>query len=254
MIVDGHTGAQHSVPVATLYEDVLHLWSQSEPGYTPTLVVAYGGPPASPTDTREPRFTGPADAPILIDRARPSGLRCSFGGSVMANPKSQAFWPKLRTLVSDCAFVVDRPKGSEHPRLPGVRYPYHYGHLEGTTASDGEALDAWRGSGDAGELSAVICTVDLGKRDMSSSCCSGVPTVTPRPRRRRCLSGSTAAHNLTHRKRDRLSRPGEESISRPGGAEPFHGKHAGTPSETGVASASAPEATPRRRGWRPNGA
>ena len=84
----------------------------------------------------------------------------------MANPMSQAFWPKLWALVSDCAFVVDRPKGSEHPRLPGVRYPYDYGYLEGTTASDGEALDAWRGSGDAGELSAVICTVDLGKRDI----------------------------------------------------------------------------------------
>lgn len=43
MIVDGHTGIEHSLPVANVYDDVLQLWSSSEVGYTPTLVVAYGG-------------------------------------------------------------------------------------------------------------------------------------------------------------------------------------------------------------------
>ena len=42
-IVDGHTGIEHAIPVAPLYEDVLQLWSQSDVGYTPTLGVAYGG-------------------------------------------------------------------------------------------------------------------------------------------------------------------------------------------------------------------
>jgi hypothetical protein len=44
MIVDGHTGIEHNVPVAPLYHDVLELWRHSGTGYTPTLVVAYGGP------------------------------------------------------------------------------------------------------------------------------------------------------------------------------------------------------------------
>ncbi len=43
MIVDGHTGIEHSIPVAAIYDDVLQLWSQSETAYTPTLTVAYGG-------------------------------------------------------------------------------------------------------------------------------------------------------------------------------------------------------------------
>jgi imidazolonepropionase-like amidohydrolase/Tol biopolymer transport system component len=43
MIVDGHTGIEHSVPVAKIYDDVLQLWSKSKTGYTPTLIVAYGG-------------------------------------------------------------------------------------------------------------------------------------------------------------------------------------------------------------------
>jgi len=44
-VVDGHTGIEHAVPVAPLYDDVQQLWSQTKVGYTPTLGVAYGGLP-----------------------------------------------------------------------------------------------------------------------------------------------------------------------------------------------------------------
>lgn len=43
MIVDGHTGVEHSLPVERIYGDVLDLWRDTGVGYTPTLVVAYGG-------------------------------------------------------------------------------------------------------------------------------------------------------------------------------------------------------------------
>ncbi len=43
MVVDGHTGVEHSIPVENAYDDVRQLWSQTKVGYTPTLVVAYGG-------------------------------------------------------------------------------------------------------------------------------------------------------------------------------------------------------------------
>ncbi len=43
MIADGHTGIEHCLPVENVYDDVLQFWSGSESGYTPTLVVAYGG-------------------------------------------------------------------------------------------------------------------------------------------------------------------------------------------------------------------
>lgn len=43
MIVDGHTGIEHSIPVSPLYKDVLTLYGSSEVGYTPTLIVSYGG-------------------------------------------------------------------------------------------------------------------------------------------------------------------------------------------------------------------
>lgn len=42
MILDGHTGIEHNVPIFPVYEDVLNLWEASETGYTPTLVVNFG--------------------------------------------------------------------------------------------------------------------------------------------------------------------------------------------------------------------
>ncbi len=43
MVVDGHTGVEHSLPVERIYSDVQQLWGASRTGYTPTLIVAYGG-------------------------------------------------------------------------------------------------------------------------------------------------------------------------------------------------------------------
>lgn len=42
-VLDGHTGVEHNVPVAPLFNDALSLWSQSKTGYTPTLIVNFGG-------------------------------------------------------------------------------------------------------------------------------------------------------------------------------------------------------------------
>src|SRR5262245_34164999 len=43
MILDGHTTVEHSLPVPKLYKDVVTLFAKSRTGYTPTLIVGYGG-------------------------------------------------------------------------------------------------------------------------------------------------------------------------------------------------------------------
>lgn len=43
MILDGHTGIEHSIPVSPLYKDAITLLSRSKTQYTPTLIVSYGG-------------------------------------------------------------------------------------------------------------------------------------------------------------------------------------------------------------------
>jgi imidazolonepropionase-like amidohydrolase/Tol biopolymer transport system component len=42
MILDGHTGIEHNIPVWPVYKDVKTLWNDSKSGYTPTLIVSYG--------------------------------------------------------------------------------------------------------------------------------------------------------------------------------------------------------------------
>jgi len=43
MLLDGHTTIEHAVPVAPLYDPELRLLSRFGTGYTPTLIVGYGG-------------------------------------------------------------------------------------------------------------------------------------------------------------------------------------------------------------------
>jgi len=42
--IDGFSGNEHALPLVNLYEDVVQLVAQSGLAYTPTLLVAYGGP------------------------------------------------------------------------------------------------------------------------------------------------------------------------------------------------------------------
>jgi inorganic pyrophosphatase len=75
------------------------------------------------------------------------------------------FWQTLDTLVATCDLVIDRPAGSPHPRYPSFIYPLDYGYLAGTRTVDGGGLDVWRGSLPEQRVTAVLCTVDLTKRD-----------------------------------------------------------------------------------------
>lgn len=80
------------------------------------------------------------------------------------NRFDQDFWEALDSLVSGSDIVIDRPKGSAHPRYPDMIYPVDYGYLEGTSSMDGGGIDVWVGTGGK-RVDAVICIVDLTKRD-----------------------------------------------------------------------------------------
>ena len=43
MILDGHTGVEHNIPISPLYKDVITLTARSGTGITPTLIVHYAG-------------------------------------------------------------------------------------------------------------------------------------------------------------------------------------------------------------------
>lgn len=78
---------------------------------------------------------------------------------------AEKYWQGLDQLVRESGMVIDRPKGSTHPRYPDFIYPFDYGYLKNTQAADGGGIDVWRGSQPEGGVTAMICTVDLLKRD-----------------------------------------------------------------------------------------
>ena len=77
----------------------------------------------------------------------------------------QAFWSAVDTLISQSRLVIDRPRGSVHPKYPACIYPVDYGYLADTQSMDGAGIDLWLGSSESRSADAIICTVDLLKRD-----------------------------------------------------------------------------------------
>lgn len=75
------------------------------------------------------------------------------------------FWSAMDKLISDSEIIIDRPKGSRHPRFSHIEYPLDYGYLKGTSSMDNSGIDLWRGSLRTPVLDAIIVTVDLMKRD-----------------------------------------------------------------------------------------
>ena len=56
------------------------------------------------------------------------------------------FWAALDKLVETSEIVIDRAKGTPHPRYTEYIYPLDYGYLDGTSSMDGEGIDLWLGS------------------------------------------------------------------------------------------------------------
>lgn len=96
---------------------------------------------------------------FLRPRRQPAGIYQPYHR--VTNP---AFWTLLGELVVSSRVVIDRPRGSAHPRFPENIYLLDYGFLEGTTAGDGQGIDVWLGSGDHTWITGIVCTVDLDKR------------------------------------------------------------------------------------------
>lgn len=80
------------------------------------------------------------------------------------NAFDDEFWSNLDRLVNESEIVIDRPKGSSHPKYPNFIYRVDYGYLKNTTSMDGAGIDVWVGSGEK-KIDAILCIVDLFKRD-----------------------------------------------------------------------------------------
>ena len=78
--------------------------------------------------------------------------------------ETQDFWTVIDKLIASSEIVIDRPRGSTHPKYPELIYEVDYGYLKSTSSMDGEGIDVWIGT-NGKSADAIMCIVDLLKRD-----------------------------------------------------------------------------------------
>lgn len=88
-----------------------------------------------------------------------------YANSALLKAYDADFWKALDELVRQSRIVIDRPKGTAHPRFPDFIYQVDYGYLENTSSMDGAGIDVWVGTKEDKRVEAVMCIVDLMKKD-----------------------------------------------------------------------------------------
>lgn len=78
--------------------------------------------------------------------------------------EQNSFWAAIDTLILQSEIAIDRPKGTKHPRFDFI-FPLDYGYLKNTSSMDGGGIDVWLGSIASSVCDAIVCTVDLLKKD-----------------------------------------------------------------------------------------
>lgn len=78
---------------------------------------------------------------------------------------NDSFWNAIDRIVSESKIIIDRPKGSIHPKFSDFIYRVDYGYLVNTSSMDGDGIDVWVGTDERKQVDAIMCIVDLMKRD-----------------------------------------------------------------------------------------
>lgn len=75
------------------------------------------------------------------------------------------FWMALDELVCGSEIIIDRPKGTAHPKYPDFIYKVDYGYLKNTSSMDGDGIDVWVGTANEKYIDAIMVIIDLLKKD-----------------------------------------------------------------------------------------
>jgi imidazolonepropionase-like amidohydrolase/Tol biopolymer transport system component len=145
MVMDGYPGQEHSLPIYPLYKDVATLFAQSGITYTPTLIVAYGGPWGENYfyetenvygDTKLRRFT-PYEVLAASARRR---VRGQFGAGNSSGwfMKEEYPFPHEAKVANDIVKAGGKVGVGSHGQLQGLGYHWELWMVQsgGMTAHD----------------------------------------------------------------------------------------------------------------------
>ncbi len=146
-ILDGYPGHEHSLPIYPLYEDVVKLCAFSGVTYTPTLLVAYGGPFAENyfyvtenvhDDAKLRRFT-PHSEVDRKTRRRGQGTGPGPGGWFLYE---EHVFPELAEFVRDLVEAGGRAAVGSHGQLQGLGFHWELWAMQSGGLSEHDALRA----------------------------------------------------------------------------------------------------------------
>jgi len=75
------------------------------------------------------------------------------------------FWEYLDKMAHENEIIIDRPKGSKHPKYNDMVYAVDYGYIKNTQSMDNGGIDIFVGSELEKKIDALFCTIDLIKND-----------------------------------------------------------------------------------------
>jgi inorganic pyrophosphatase len=82
-------------------------------------------------------------------------------------------WETFDQLIGERGVVIDRPRGSAHPRYTKRIYPLNYGFIPDTIGGDGHPVDVFMGTATTGLVGTFI-THDSHKGDDELKLCWNV--------------------------------------------------------------------------------
>jgi inorganic pyrophosphatase len=75
------------------------------------------------------------------------------------------FWDYLEKLVQENEIIIDRPKGTKHPKYEHMVYVVDYGYIKNTKSMDNGCIDIFVGSDPNKRIDALFCIIDMIKKD-----------------------------------------------------------------------------------------
>lgn len=144
-LLDGYPGQEHSYPVYPLYRDVVELTARAGMTYTPTLVVAYGGPWAenwfftreNPHDDPKVRRFMPHSVVDSTSRRRGAGTGPGPGGWFM---DEEHVFPEQAAVVRDVVQAGGRAGVGSHGQFQGLGYHWELWAMQAGGLSEHDAL------------------------------------------------------------------------------------------------------------------
>jgi inorganic pyrophosphatase len=68
-------------------------------------------------------------------------------------------------MVQENEIIIDRPKGSKHPKYENMVYVVDYGFIKDTKSMDNGGIDIFVGSDKNKTIDSIMCVIDLLKKD-----------------------------------------------------------------------------------------